>query len=254
MWTKPAAGHAVAEHVLTVRPQDQNIVAPSTVDYRSVDGKNLLSMSRNQHIPHYCGGCWAFAATATVADRLRIKTAGTDMVKINLAPQVLLNCDMKAGGCSGGYPLSAFAYMHTNGIVDESCARYEANGHDTGRKCEPIDICKNCLGAGSANNSCVAQPSFTKYSIEEYGLVNGTANMMAEIAARGPIVCGMDVTAALEAFSGPGVFVDSTGAHSMDHAGSLRARACGGRTEVTHPLLLSQCVKVLSPSHRSRHL
>ena len=44
--------------------------------------------------------------------------------------------------------------------------------------------------------------------------------MMAEIYARGPIVCGVAVTDEFEAYTG-GIFEDKTGAKDIDHAISV---------------------------------
>ena len=52
-----------------------------------VGGKNFLTQTKNQHIPQYCGSCWAQAATSSLSDRIKIarRAAWPD---INIAPQV----------------------------------------------------------------------------------------------------------------------------------------------------------------------
>ncbi len=79
--------------------------------------------SRNQHLPFYCGSCWAHAATSALSDRIKIarKAAWPD---INLSPQVLISCG-PGDGCHGGEAGQANEWMHKNGITDETCSIYQ---------------------------------------------------------------------------------------------------------------------------------
>lgn len=144
------------------------------------------------------------------------KTTVETLREINLSPQVLLNCDTADDGCHGGDPINAFRYIHEHGIPEEGCQRYTATGHDTGNTCAPIDVCRNC----KPREGCFAQPSYDSYGVSEFGLVNRTENMMAEIHARGPITCGVAVTEELLKYRG-GVFHDKTNATDIDHAISV---------------------------------
>ena len=42
--------------------------------YQASNGQvfDLLTPQRNQHIPKYCGSCWAFSATSVLADRWNV--------------------------------------------------------------------------------------------------------------------------------------------------------------------------------------
>ena len=67
---------------------------PKNYWWGNVNGTNYLTLQRNQHIPQYCGSCWAFAVTSSLSDRIKILRKAT-WPDINLAPQVLLSCDMR---------------------------------------------------------------------------------------------------------------------------------------------------------------
>lgn len=74
--------------------------------------------------------------------------------------------------------------------------------------------------------SPAGQNNFTKYFVDEYGLIesnNTKANhdaMVAEIGSRGPIGCGLCVTPGFLNYNG-GVFKDTTGCTELDHEISI---------------------------------
>ena len=78
---------------------------------------------RNQHIPQYCGSCWAHAATSSLSDRIKIARKGA-WPDINISPQVIISCEMQDDGCHGGEPVRAFEWMHYNEVTDETCSIY----------------------------------------------------------------------------------------------------------------------------------
>jgi cathepsin X len=72
---------------------------------------------------------------------------------------------MADDGCHGGEALSAFKYIHDNKVTDETCSLYSARGHDNGRKCSSIEICKNC----NPNEPCFVPDTYYEYGISELG-------------------------------------------------------------------------------------
>jgi len=188
---------------------------PTNFAWNNVSGQSFLTELRNQHLPQYCGSCWAFAATSAVGDRIKI-LRNNQWPEVNLAPQVLLNCGT-AGTCGGGDSSAAYAYMAQNGIPDETCAPYEAADYN----CTAINICKTCApDFTNPAKKCVAQAPQKLWKVSQYGAVSGANAMMAEIFARGPISCSMAVTPAFVAYNG-GIFKDTTGANQADHEISL---------------------------------
>jgi len=172
---------------------------PDTWDWRNVSGINLVSANRNQHIPQYCGSCWAHATTSAMNDRISILRKGA-WPEVMVAPQHLINCE-GGGDCDGGDQAVAYEYINQAGIVEESCAPYQAVN---GLNCTPA--CKNCMGF---NESCPTVQSATLWTVSQYGSISGADDMKAEIYARGPIACSIDATDKLEAYTG-GIFKEFT--------------------------------------------
>lgn len=174
---------------------------PAAWDWRNVNGTNFLTFTRNQHVPVYCGSCWAHGTTSSLADRINILHGGSFPV-LSLSPQVIINC--KAGGtCNGGNPGPVYEFAHKHGIPDDTCQQYIAR-NPSQYSCSPIQVCQTCTGpVGTQNCTAVTNPKL--WYASEYGYVAGADRMKAEIYKNGPIGCGIDATNKLEAYTG-GIF------------------------------------------------
>ena len=169
---------------------------PAVVDWRNMDGINYLSWNKNQHIPQYCGSCWAQGSTSAIADRFNIMNGGLSSSPVGLDAQTIVNCQA-GGSCDGGNPTLVYKYAHNTGIPHSSCEQYTAfNLVD--RMCTDIDICRDCTWPPPAEGetgmeNCTAV-EYEKYYISEHYAVAGKDKMMAELFKNGPISCGVHAT------------------------------------------------------------
>jgi len=178
---------------------------PTNFSWADVNGTSYMTIPRNQHIPQYCGSCWAHGTSSAYADRMRIlrKNAWPD-----LQPAVQVIVDCVQDGCDGGDPTAAYDYMAQTGVPDETCAPYQATG--LGTQCSAINRCKNCgYDLDHPKALCAAMPagSYNLWTVSEHGQVSGEAAMMSEIFARGPIACGVCADAKWESWNSSAVFV-----------------------------------------------
>eukprot|EP00808_Paulinella_micropora_P019130 g8094.t1 len=181
---------------------------PAAFTWANVNGQNYVSLARNQHIPQYCGSCWAHGTTSSLNDRLRILTKNA-WPEYNLAPQVLINC-LGGGSCQGGNPAGVYRYAKIMGIPDETCQVYEAKNND----CRPLGICDTC--SKNASIGCYPVDDHPTIKVSEYGSVKGADNMKKEIYTRGPIGAGIDATQELEDYKG-GIFSQKKGNVKINH-------------------------------------
>jgi len=167
---------------------------PSSWYWGDIDGNSFLTKNLNQHLPQWCGSCWAHGAMSSLADRVKIARNGSHP-DINLPVQFLLNCN-GGGSCHGGSHYRAYEFIHkVGGIPFDTCLAYEACSHDSDQEvcknrnfsCIPVNICRTSTSKGN-----VAIESYPNVTVRAYYALRGHANMMTEIFKHGPIACAMN--------------------------------------------------------------
>ena len=174
---------------------------PQAFRWSDVAGVNYLTKNLNQHIPVYCGSCWAHGSISSLADRIKIrrKAAWPD---INLSIQFLLNCQM-GGSCNGGDHLATYKAIHEYGSIPyDDCMIYQACSSDSSEEgcknnkqmfeCTATNICKTCDTFTNRGGTCSPIMHYPNATIASYGAVKGSADMMSEIYKNGPIACGIN--------------------------------------------------------------
>ena len=174
---------------------------PKAFSWDNVAGVNYLTKNLNQHIPVYCGSCWAHGSISSLADRIKIKRKAA-WPDINLSIQFLLNCQM-GGSCNGGDHLATYKAIHEYGSIPyDDCMIYQACSSDSSEEgcknnkqmyeCTATNICKTCDTFTNRGGTCSPIMHYPNATIASYGSVKGSADMMAEIYKNGPIACGIN--------------------------------------------------------------
>lgn len=67
------------ERIVSPRPHTylEESSLPQEFTWQNVNGYSYVTRVRNQHIPQYCGSCWAHAALSSLADRVKIMRSYT---------------------------------------------------------------------------------------------------------------------------------------------------------------------------------
>lgn len=214
---KKAAKHDLTEHILTTPPYNQEILLnqmdelPNEFNWRNMNGESYVTKALNQHLPQYCGSCWAHGSASALADRIKIKRKqmnNSDGGEINLSIQFILNCGSEiAGSCYGGTATGTYQFIHQYGLIPyDTCQPYIACSSDSDEgfcnnvdtTCSKENICRTCDTFSSKGGKCTALEYFPNASISEYGVVRGANNMKLEIYNRGPIACGINANAIID--------------------------------------------------------
>jgi cathepsin X len=181
---------------------------PTSWDWGDVNGTNYLSWNKNQHIPVYCGSCWAQGSTSALADRFNIMNKDLAASPTALSAQAIVNC--RAGGsCQGGNPGGVYEFAYKQGIPDSSCEQYVAHNLDAST-CHDIDLCKDCTWppcpvGETCQDKCWAV-EYKHHYVSHYYSLSGASKMKAEIFKNGPISCGIEVTDKFEKYDGKGIY------------------------------------------------
>jgi len=175
----------------------QSEALPADFTWCNNSGVNYCTISLNQHIPQYCGSCWAHGTLSALADRIKIarKAQGID---IQLSIQHLLNCGT-VGSCHGGSLDGPYQWIHSqpNGISYTTSQPYFACSEENqvgickgmDWKCSAVNTAVTC---GTFGEACVGLSHYPNATISEYGSISGKDAMMKEIHSRGPIACTID--------------------------------------------------------------
>jgi len=188
--------------------------------------KGICLPSWNQHIPSYCGSCYAHGSLSAAMSRIKImnRKRGFTGADVILGRQSFLNCAPSKGlsnGCNGGEPSDIYEFMKQYGLPDESCLPYNATDHNkfasNNFTCPPEGYCMNCFYVkGVKTASCWAVNKMVRYRAKSYGQISGESAMLKELQ-NGPITCSIACSPEFSYDYKSGIFEDKTGFMEIDH-------------------------------------
>jgi cathepsin X len=221
----------VKENVQSPLPHTylSSVALPDAFSWADVDGISYITHSLNQHLPQYCGSCWAHGAISALGDRIKIarKARGDD---INLSIQYILNCGGDvAGSCHGGYHTGVYQLIQESGFVPfDTCMPYLACSEEsTEGFCQHVDttckmenICRTCDTFGGLGGKCTEIDYFPNATVAEYGMIDQDIDqIMLEIYTRGPVAATINAEPIVE-YQG-GVFDDTSFSQETNHIVSI---------------------------------
>eukprot|EP00472_Partenskyella_glossopodia_P002964 CAMPEP_0197524922 /NCGR_PEP_ID=MMETSP1318-20131121/10357_1 /TAXON_ID=552666 /ORGANISM="Partenskyella glossopodia, Strain RCC365" /LENGTH=404 /DNA_ID=CAMNT_0043078023 /DNA_START=76 /DNA_END=1290 /DNA_ORIENTATION=- len=226
---------------------------PKAHDWGNFKNRSYLTASLNQHLPQYCGSCWAHASLSALADRIKIDRLnrgdhGTDIMP---SVQFVLNCggdpnlrnedeesfadsgSVHAGSCWGGNQLLVYQLIHKSpvGVPYSTCLPYIACSGDSEEgfcaaeevqkytKCSKKVVCSTCNTFSDYGGSCSEIVKFPKARVAEYGLVKGNDAVKKELYSRGPVACGVDAEELVH-YKG-GIYMPKNERHTINHVVSI---------------------------------
>jgi cathepsin X len=215
-----------------ISPED----LPDNFNWGNVSGISYLTRSLNQHLPQWCGSCWAHGALSSLADRIKIarKGQGDD---INLSVQHVLNCGTElAGSCQGGSHTGVYEFIQDNGFIPfDTCQPYIACSNSTlgfcphvNTTCTPFNVCRTCSikivpSRHPFSQVCTEIDVFPNATVAEYGVIqlsdDSVHQIKAELFARGPVAAEVNGRP-LHGYHG-GIYDDDTQSTETTHIVSI---------------------------------
>jgi len=120
----------------------------------------------------YCGSCWAFSATEQIESEAIRELGATYLLS---AAQVT-QCTKASFGCGGGWTESAYNYVASNNIVQESDYPYTKSMYQ------------------GATGTCAVDTKQAVIGLKGFTNVNGETNMASYTQSTGPLSVCVDAT------------------------------------------------------------